>query len=138
MEGEHIAFKYKDNKTKDSNNKPIEREMELNYRDFFPRLLQHVPPKYFRLVRYYGLYSNRANIPKEFLYNETENQETKMQDNWEILQLEKTGTNPLICQTCQKRKVYIFTKLKNRRNNKTIIFKRMHLNKIKFREEVAA
>lgn len=138
IDGENISFRYKDNKTKDSNNKPIERVLELNYRDFFPRLLQHVPLKYFRLVRYYGMYSNRADIPEEHLYKETDDQETNTQENWEMLQVEKTGTNPLICSVCQKRKVYIYTKLSSKRKNKTLIFKRMILNNTKVRADRAA
>ncbi len=138
MEGEYITFKYKDNKTKDSNNKPIEQEMELNYRDFFPRLLQHVPLKYFRLVRYYGMYSNRASIPQQYLYTETDEQQTEPQENWELLQLEKTGTNPLICESCQKRKVYMYTKLRSKHKNKTLTFKRMLLNNSKARGNRAA
>lgn len=127
IEGENISFKYKDYKTKDCNNKPIERVMELNYRDFFPRLLQHVPLKHFRMVRYYGLYSNRADIPDEYLYKENEVQETDSQENWEMLQVEKTGTNPLICSICKKRKVYIYTKIRSKYRNKTLIFKRVIL-----------
>ena len=138
MEGENIAFKYKDNKIKDINNKPIERELELNYRDFFPRLLQHVPPKYFRVVRYYGMYSNRASIPDEYLYKEENEPGTGQQDNWESLQLEKTGENPLICATCKKRKVYIYTKLKSKHKNKTIIFKRAISTNSKPRADKAA
>ena len=138
IEGENISFRYKDYKTKDSNNKPIERVMELNYRDFFPRLLQHVPLKYFRIVRYYELYSNRISIPEEFLYVENNEQETNTQENWEILQVEKTGKNPLICSDCQKRKVYIFTKLSSKRKNKILIFKRILLNNSKARENRAA
>jgi hypothetical protein len=97
IEGENINFRYKDYKTKDANNKPVERELEMNYRDFFPRLLQHVPLAYFRLVRYYGLYSNRGIIPVEYLYKEENEAENKIPDNWELLQVEKTGENPLIC-----------------------------------------
>jgi len=138
IEGENISFKYKDYKTKDSKNRPIERVLELNYRDFFPRLLQHVPLKYFRLVRYYGMYSNRANIPQHYLYTETDEQQTEPQDNWEILQLEKTGKNPLICDRCQKRKVYIYTKLRSNHKNKTLIFERMILNNSKARANRAA
>jgi len=127
IEGENISFRYKDYKTKDSNNKPVERVMELNYRDFFPRLLQHVPLKYFRIVRYYGMYSNRGNIPEEFLYIETNSQETNTRESREILQVEKTEKNPLICSNCQKRKVYIFTKLSSKRENKILFFKRVLL-----------
>lgn len=138
IEGENISFRYKDYKTTGSNNKPIERIMELNYRDFFPRLLQHVPLKYFRIVRYYGLYSNRADIPEEFLYVEPDEQETKTEDNWEELQIEKTGESPLICSSCHKRKVYIFTILSSNHKNKTLIFKRAFLNKSKARANSAA
>jgi len=138
MEGGSIAFKYKDNKTKDINNKPIELELELNYRDFFPRLLQHVPPKYFRLVRYYGMYSNAASIPGEYLYKEENEPETGQQENWEGLQIEKTGASPLICAICKKRKIYIYTRLKSKRKNKIIIFKRTIFTNSKSREEKAA
>jgi hypothetical protein len=138
IEGENISFRYKDYKTKDRNNKPIEREMELNYRDFFPRLLQHVPLKYFRIVRYYGLYSNRADIPEEYLYKETDEQETNTQENWEVLQLEKTGKNPLICSDCQIRKVYLYTKLKSRHGKKTLVFKRTVLYKSTMRGKKVA
>jgi len=125
MEGENISFRYKDNKTKDSHNKPIERELELNYRDFFPRLLQHVPLPYFRLVRYYGMYSNRGAIPQEYIYTE----ENENPDKWEELQVEKTGENPLICSTCHTRKEYLYTQLKTRRENKTITYKNSFLAK---------
>lgn len=138
MEGENITFKYKDNKNKDSNNKPVESEVELNYRDFFPRLLQHVPLKYFRLVRYYAMYSNRSSIPQEYLYTETDEPETNTASNWELLQLEKTGKNPLICSNCQKRKVYIFTRLKSRYKDKELIFKREMLINREHRDHHAA
>jgi DNA-directed RNA polymerase subunit M/transcription elongation factor TFIIS len=142
MEGEYITFKYKDNKTKDCNNKPIEQELELNYRDFFPRLLQHVPLKYFRIVRYYGSYSNRIKIPEEYLYkeNENENKEQEIQpvENWEELQISKTGTNPLICSSCKKRKIYLYTILKSRSENIAITFKRILLSKNEFRKQDAA
>ena len=136
IEGENIIFKYKDNKTKDSNNKPIEQVLELNYRDFFPRLLQHVPLKYFRLVRYYGMYSNAASIPDEYLYKDTGEQEP--QESWEELQIEKTGANPLICECCQKRKIYIYTKLKSKSKNRIITFKRKFFTNNKFLDEKAA
>jgi hypothetical protein len=138
MEGESISFRYKDYKTKGKDNKPVEGELELNYRDFFPRLLQHVPLRNFRIVRYYGMYSNRASIPQKYLFVENDEPEQENTDNWETLQIEKTGENPLVCSICQKRKIYIYTKLRSRRNNKTITFKRILLSKKEFRKEGAA
>lgn len=138
IEGENISFRYKDYKTKDKDNKAVEREIELNYRDFFPRLLQHVPLRNFRIVRYYGMYSNRASIPQEYLFTENDEPAQENTDNWETLQMEKTGENPLTCSSCQKRKVYIYTKLTSRRDNKTLTFKRMLLIKNEFRKGDAA
>jgi hypothetical protein len=138
IEGENISFRYKDNKTKGKDNKPVERVLELNYRDFFPRLLQHVPLRNFRIVRYYAMYSNRANIPQEYLFAENNEQEQETTENWETLQIEKTGENPLICSSCNKRKVYVYTKLRSRRDNRTITFKRKLLSKNEFRKGDAA
>jgi Putative transposase/Transposase zinc-binding domain len=135
MDGETICFRYKDYKTLDSNNKPIERELEMNYRDFFPRLLQHVPLPYFRIVRYYGMYANRSDIPLQYLYNEKE--ETKTEDR-ESVKMEKTAENPLVCSYCQTRKVYLYTKLKSRYANKTIVFKRVFINNSKPHDQIAA
>jgi hypothetical protein len=125
MEGEYIGFKYKDYKNLDIHNKPIEKELVLHYRDFFPRLLQHVPLKYFRIVRYYGAYSNRTNIPKEYLYGDANETENIDQTNWEQLQVQKTGQNPMICNHCQVRKIYIYTSIKGKTDPKRIIFKRV-------------
>ena len=72
ISGEYISFSYKDYRDRDEDKKPREKIEQLHYNKFFPRLLQHVPAKYFRLVRYYGLYSNHGNIPKEYFYNEVE------------------------------------------------------------------
>lgn len=104
MENEIIAFKYKDNKNKDINGKPIEKELTLNYRDFFPLLLQHVPLPNFRLVRYYGIYSNRGHLPKEFFSGSDDVEDTLI--NWKSLQESKTGEDSLICKKCNVTKIY--------------------------------
>jgi len=104
MENDIIAFKYKDNKNKDINGKPIEKELTLNYRDFFPLLLQHVPLPNFRLVRYYGIYSNRGHLPKEFFSGSDEVEDTLI--NWKSLHESKTGEDPLICKNCNITKIY--------------------------------
>jgi hypothetical protein len=104
MENEIIAFKYKDNKNKDPDGKPIERELVLNYRDFFPLLLQHVPLPRFRLVRYYGIYSNRGHLSKEFFSGGDEVEDATI--NWKSLQQSETGLDPLLCQKCNVIKTY--------------------------------
>ncbi|MCD6564840.1 MAG: transposase, partial [Bacteroidales bacterium] len=74
-----------------------------HYRDFFPRLLQHVPLAYFRIVRYYGVYSNHGKIPEEYF---SKNQEIVVE---EIEKEKLQKKNPLYCDYCHQEKVYITT-----------------------------
>jgi hypothetical protein len=125
MEGEQIAFKYKDYKNLDNNGLPIEKELCLHYRDFFPLLLQHVPLKYFRVVRYYGLYSNKRQIPEQYR-NE---QQLETPEKWDDIQEQRTGENPLICKSCNKRKVYSHTVSRRRKEKVSRIYIRKELTK---------
>ena len=120
MENEIIAFKYKDNKNKDINGKPIERELVLNYRDFFALLLQHVPLPGFRLVRYYGIYSNRGHLPKELFSGSDD-----VTLNWRELQQSETGQDPLLCQKCNVIKTYSHSIAESK--NGTYIYYRLGL-----------
>ncbi|MBP2661074.1 MAG: transposase [Firmicutes bacterium] len=110
IEGESITFRHKDYRDRDERNKAKEKELTLHYRDFFPMLLQHVPEPYFRIVRYYGLYSNKGFIPEEYKKPGTENQK----QSWSDIQELKTGENPMYCSHCHKRKIYIHTLLDTR------------------------
>lgn len=102
IERGHISFKYKDYKDLGEDKKPKEKILTLHYRDFFPRLLQHVPPAYFRIVRYYGVYSNHGKIPEEYF---SRPQEEIVETTEEDLQ----KRNPLYCDCCHQEKVYIMT-----------------------------
>ena len=121
MEGEFIAFRYKDYKSKDYFGHPIEKERVLNYRDFFPLLLQHVPLPSFRLVRYYGIYSNRGHLPKEVFSGGND-----VSINWRELQQSETGQDPLFCQKCNVIKTYSHSIAES--NDGTYIYYRLGLN----------
>jgi hypothetical protein len=108
MEGEFIGFSHKDYKNKDFNGHPIERERVLNYRDFFPLLLQHVPLPRFRLVRYYGIYSNRGHIPRKYF---SEIEDTPI--TWRSLHQSETGQDPLTCPHCNVQKTYSHSIVEN-------------------------
>ena len=97
IDGEYISFRHKDYKVIGQDNKPVERILKLHYSEFFPRLLQHVPLAYFRLVRYYGVYSTKRSIPEEYL-----NKESEEEEEWE-------WENPFICNICKKRREYMYT-----------------------------
>ncbi len=102
MEGDYISFQYKDYRDRDTEGKPKIKELTLHYRKFFPRLLQHVPPPYFRVVRYYGLYSNHGHIASEYLSSEAEEQEFASEEE----------SNQ--CELCQQKRVYVYTFLNRR------------------------
>jgi len=138
MSNGYISFRYKNYKKKEINNKPIEEILELHYSKFFPRLLQHVPLPYFKIVRYYGLYSNRGKIPEQYLYKEPEEQKEELPESWETIQLEKKGENPMICNTCNKRKVYQYTKFKKRNGNAMVTYIRKILSQMQFIEQQVA
>jgi len=103
MSGDYISFKHKDYKDLGKDKKPKEKILKLHYRDFFPRLLQHVPLAYFRIVRYYGVYSNHGNIPEEYF---SKQQEASVEEPEEEKFQKK---NPLYCDYCHQEKVYITT-----------------------------
>jgi hypothetical protein len=104
IEGEYISFRHKDYKIIDQNNKPVEKILRMHFMDFFPRLLQHVPLKYFRLVRYYGVYSTKSHIPSEYL-NQTKLEEEQGEEQGEAME----WVNPFECTFCKQKRVYQFT-----------------------------
>ncbi len=79
---------------------------------FITYLTQHIPDKYFRVVRPYGIFSNRlkgqllskANM---LLNHATENKESSVQ-NWRHRQFESNGTDPLICENCDRAMELVF------------------------------
>ncbi len=107
MEGEYIAFEYKDYKNLDFNGKPIVKELELHYSKFFPLLFQHVPFPNFRLVRYYGFYATASRIEEQYLFN-PDQQETESGTIEEEGQYVTTD-DLRVCSTCNINKTYIYT-----------------------------
>ncbi len=113
IDGEFISFKYKDNKNKDCNGKPFEKEITLHYTDFFPRLLQHVPIHNFRIVRYYAAYSARTKCLLKNQYY-TPDLYAKSQDEDSATQEYELSENPKFCKTCNREKKYLYTTFTNK------------------------
>lgn len=134
IEGRAIAFMYKDNKHKDINGKPIERELELDYEEFFPRLLQHVPLKHYRIVRYYGSYSNKGRIPEEYYYKDEKKEETEQEKD----DKEAEEVDYLMCPHCKIRKEYLYTSIKKMYKGQQNVFRRRNLIKNEFSDDDVA
>jgi len=110
IEGEFITFKYKDYANridpKDPKSPAKIEYLKLHYYDFFPLLLQHVPPPNFRMVRYYGAYARFGNIPEEYKapIKEEEKLSETIAEEWET-----NEDNPKYCSGCNVGKVYVDT-----------------------------
>ncbi len=122
IEGQFISFKYKDYKDREDPNDPKsaakEKELRLHYSRFFPLLLQHVPPPYFRMVRYYGLYARFNKIPEQYRANEDEQLLETIEAEYET-----SSDNPKFCEACTKPKIYVNTLFDTRnRNERTETF----------------
>lgn len=118
IDGEFISFKYKDYKNLDYYGKPIVKELTLHYREFFPRLLQHVPLPYFRLVRYYGAYAARTKAVLNKTVSNYNHPENDITDDSEIYEL---PNNPKICKNCNTEKTYRYTIFKNSDGNRIVM-----------------
>lgn len=104
IDGEYISFKYKDYTDRDENKKAKVKELTLHYRKFFPLLLQHVPPPYFRLVRYYGAYARFKNIPDEYKATEDEQLLETIETRYK-----ESENDPKFCGACTRPKQYVYT-----------------------------
>ena len=70
---------------------------------FIKHLIQHIPDKYFRLVRGYGLFSNRIKkkvVKKVLKILSKKKQRRKKQKTWRDNYKMLTGIDPLICEKC--------------------------------------
>ena len=111
IDGAYISFSYKDNKNLDINGKPIVKELTLHYNEFFPRLLQHVPLPYFRLVRYYAAYSARTKAMLKEKYSLYQNKAEECPEEVETYEM---PDNPKVCKNCNRKKKYLYSTFKNR------------------------
>ena len=82
--------------------KPVDTTMHA-YR-FFDLILQHIPPKFFRSVRYYGIFATK-NISKyhKILEQVSSFLHPQPKKNWAERLLEFEGEDPLLCHCCQQR-----------------------------------
>lgn len=131
IDGEIITFKYKDNKDKGADKLPKIKELPLHYTEFFPRILQHVPLPYFKIVRYYGKYHPKSKIKEEYLYK-----------NNQALVEPQEEENTLLCKTCNILPEYLYTIFDLRKREERteefdmskhahVKLKRLHMNRLK-------
>jgi len=66
IDNDYISFKFNDYKNTTRGQAPLQSIRKLHFNKFFDLLLQHVPDKNFRMVRYYGCYASnyKKHLPR--------------------------------------------------------------------------
>jgi hypothetical protein len=89
--------------------------MTLKVHTFIGRLIRHIPDKYFPMIRYAGLFSNRWKsqylTQARTALNESgpDDCDKKLRPSWAERQADYTGVNPLICPRCNQPLTFIAT-----------------------------
>lgn len=102
-----VVFKFKDY-AEDGNTSV--KKMRLF--TFITCLIQHIPDKYFRMVRGYGLFSNRLKgelIPKaRKLIGQPSDIDCVDHPSWQERNIKTTGKDPLVCENCMTEMQLVF------------------------------
>ena len=101
-----VTFSYRDRKAGD-----IKRVMSLPVKEFLIRFSQHILPKRFVKIRYYGIFSARVKKGKLPLVRKSLNQPQKAKKEKLTLAeviLKTTGTDITLCTCCKKGVMLVF------------------------------
>lgn len=110
---EKITFVYRDHRSKSD----VSYRLPVSL--FIERLIQHIPPKGFRVVRYYGLLANRVISKSKFtlqkIFGITKQFFKKL--SWRQRQTLHRGHDPLLCSICKQEMSLSFLAFFSRKNN---------------------
>ena len=98
-DGNEVIFNFLNHKTKNHEN------FHCSTEEFISRFIQHIPEKYFRLIRYYGFLANRNRKHYLPIVYATINQQPKESFPLRFNQLMKKelGFDPLLCILCNSK-----------------------------------
>lgn len=119
-----INFSYNDYKNSERGQKAKQSIISLKPYEFLDRLLQHVPTKWYRMVRYSGLYNSYYlnRIPREYKLQIGEKAVAEWDENYEWGEFEqyrkdviKAGhPDPFICPHCKLEKEFVGIEFEDR------------------------
>ena len=95
-DGVNVTFHY----TRHEDNKYVEETIQAL--EFIERLIQHIPEKHFKQIRYYGLYARHRECDKKLILaipNEKHNIFVSF-NKWRIAMLRFFNNDPLRCPSC--------------------------------------
>jgi hypothetical protein len=108
--GEYLTFEFKDYRHNGS--KVL---YTLKTIEFIDKLIRHIPPHYFNVIRHYGILASRIKskykaMTDTLLAKPTTVKKTK---NWRERQTTFQGKDPLICKICQRVMIFVSAYLPN-------------------------
>jgi len=102
-----IKIKFNDYKNTPKNHKPVQAIKTFTINQFFDAILQHVPIKKFKMVRYYGLYTSHYksvisdNTKSPIQTKELSQYQWSEFEQFRKLEISKGNPDPLICPNCK-------------------------------------
>lgn len=108
--GEMITFEFKDYR---NHEKPV--FYTLRTVEFIRKLVQHIPPHYFNVIRHYGLLASRMKAVYKQITDKLLplSAEVKPAADWRERQTAYKGVDPLLCGVCGKVMVFVKAHLPN-------------------------
>jgi Putative transposase len=103
-DGNTVTFEYQDKKA------GIFRRTTLSVLEFIGRLIRHIPERYFRMIRYSGILSNRTrgrDIPLARDILKLQAGKNLEPLSWRQRRLVQNGIDPLLCSVCGKEMVLV-------------------------------
>ncbi len=103
-----VIFSYKD-----YSNGSKKKVKKMRLYNFMTHLTNHIADKYFRIVRGYGIFSNRTkgemlSRAKELIGDKTAIK-SKEKKSWRERQIDRTGKDPLLCEKCQSAMILVYS-----------------------------
>ncbi len=108
--GEYVSFEYKDYR---NNGSKVLHTLETV--EFIRKLVRHIPPHYFNVIRHHGLLASRVKTAYKKITDKLLGKASgvKPAQDWRERQTAFRGKDPLLCRICQRVMVFVSVHLPN-------------------------
>ena len=108
--GDMVTFEFKD--YRDNGSKSL---YTLKTVEFIKKLVRHIPPHYFNVIRHYGLLASRVKTTYKKITDKLLGKASgvKTAQDWRERQTAFRGEDPLVCRICQKVMRFVSAHLPN-------------------------
>lgn len=102
-DGDNVTFHY----NRHEDNKLVTETLPVM--DFINRLIQHIPEKHFKQIRYYGLYARHRDSDKSLIpaISKDKHKILLSFNKWRNLIVSSFGYDPIKCPCCKKTMVFL-------------------------------